>query len=443
MSAEAMAIIIAAMAGLAASQTGLAEPAVSQPDDASGDVPFGATAPDAAATLPPTEPVRPATPPRRQRAEQQSRNPMSGASFLNYKTLIDKEYRGESAKSSTTMVIFPEDAEKFIRACQIDPADVKNLSKDHQQESKALGQIRKKYCLKANPIAGQPPLLYRNIKAEGFSVCTTKLAVDAYEAYDVIKAAHERLVHKADVATKADLDKDYYYGITRRTWRRVVLVLCRQAGSCFKIGASCTSKCHGGRGSTTAKCYNTPNLDDPRLQVPGAFASRPCDAGAIDPAARKELLFKAANSLQGGMGVCIWVVGSDDLNGGPDDWVLGKLTHEAGHPRPFVVNYNDGTVKRYTAAPLSEAEDGALRHEVEMGYICATRMPTAAEWGTAAFGPAPVVAAGSKRSKAPPKRKPATAAVREKPAKAAKAATPPTTTEAHKAAPAQATSAGV
>jgi hypothetical protein len=181
--------------------------------------------------------------------------------------------------------------------------------------------------------------------------------------------------------------------------------------------------------------------------VPGAFASRPCDAGAIDPAARKELLFKAVNSLQGGMEVCVWVVGSDVLNGGPDDWVLGKLTHEAGDARPFVVNYNDGTVERYTAAPLSEAEDGALRHEVEMGYICATRMPTAAEWGTAAFGPAPVDAAGSKLSKAP-KRKPAAPAVRDKPAKAANvnaatAAKPPTTTKAHTAAPAQATSAGV
>ncbi|KAJ1460718.1 hypothetical protein M885DRAFT_559366, partial [Pelagophyceae sp. CCMP2097] len=154
-----IAAVQTAMAGLAAGQTGLAEPAASQVDDASGGVPFGATAPDTAATLPPTEPARPATPPRRQRAEQQSRNPMSDAPFLNYKTLIDKEYRGESAESSTTMVIFPEDAEKFIRACQMDPADVKNLSKDHQQEYKALGQIRKKYCLKANPIAGQPPLL--------------------------------------------------------------------------------------------------------------------------------------------------------------------------------------------------------------------------------------------------------------------------------------------
>ncbi|KAJ1445834.1 hypothetical protein M885DRAFT_284594 [Pelagophyceae sp. CCMP2097] len=117
------------MAGLAAFQTGPAEPAASQAD-ASGGVPIGATAPDAAATLPPTEPVRPATPPRRLRAEQQSRTPRSGASFLNYKTLVDKEYRvaSESARTSTTMVIFPDDAEKFIRACQMDPADVKDLS---------------------------------------------------------------------------------------------------------------------------------------------------------------------------------------------------------------------------------------------------------------------------------------------------------------------------
>ncbi|KAJ1444604.1 hypothetical protein M885DRAFT_626974, partial [Pelagophyceae sp. CCMP2097] len=91
MSAEGVAAIIAAAA------------------DASGGVPIGATAPDAAATLPPTEPM--------------------------------------------------------------DPADVKDLSKDHQQEYKAVLQIRKKYCLKDNPIAGQPPLLYRNMKAEGSSVC--------------------------------------------------------------------------------------------------------------------------------------------------------------------------------------------------------------------------------------------------------------------------------
>ncbi|KAJ1448211.1 hypothetical protein M885DRAFT_623654, partial [Pelagophyceae sp. CCMP2097] len=232
MSAEDMAAIIAAavqtaMAGLAAFQTGPAEPAASQAD-ASGGVHIGATAPDAAATLPPTEPARPATPPRRLRAEQQSRTPMSGASFLNYKTLVDKEYRvaSEFARASTTMVIFPDDAEMFIRACQMDPADVKDLS---------------------------------------------------------------------------------------------------SSGSCFKNGASCTSKCHGGRGSSTAKCCNTPNLDDPRLLVSGAFATRPCDAGAIDPAARKQLLLEAVNSLQGGMEVCVWVVGSEDLNGGPDDWVLGKL----------------------------------------------------------------------------------------------------------------------
>ncbi|KAJ1448955.1 hypothetical protein M885DRAFT_622959, partial [Pelagophyceae sp. CCMP2097] len=118
-----------AMAGLAAGQTGPAEPAASQAD-ASGGVSIGSTAPDAAATLPPTEPVRPATPPRRLRAEQQSRTPKSGASFLNYKTLVDKEYRvaGESARAPTTMVIFPDDAEKLIRACQMDPADVKDLS---------------------------------------------------------------------------------------------------------------------------------------------------------------------------------------------------------------------------------------------------------------------------------------------------------------------------
>ncbi|KAJ1447440.1 hypothetical protein M885DRAFT_192840 [Pelagophyceae sp. CCMP2097] len=65
MSAEGMAAIIAAavqtaMAGLAAVQTGPAEPT---------------------------------TPPRRPRAEQQSRTPKSDASFLNYKTLVDKEYR--------------------------------------------------------------------------------------------------------------------------------------------------------------------------------------------------------------------------------------------------------------------------------------------------------------------------------------------------------------
>mmetsp|Transcript_23389 Transcript_23389/g.81144 ORF Transcript_23389/g.81144 Transcript_23389/m.81144 type:complete len:253 (-) Transcript_23389:532-1290(-) len=130
MSAEGMAAIIAAavqtaMAGLAAFQTGPAEPAASQAD-ASGGVPIGATAP----TLPPTEPVRPTTPPRRPRAEQQSRTPKSDASFLNYKTLVDKEYRvaSESARASTTMVTFPDEAEKFIRACQMDPADVKDLS---------------------------------------------------------------------------------------------------------------------------------------------------------------------------------------------------------------------------------------------------------------------------------------------------------------------------
>ncbi|KAJ1444891.1 hypothetical protein M885DRAFT_344854 [Pelagophyceae sp. CCMP2097] len=94
--------------GLAAGQTGPAEPAASQADASGG----------------------PATPPRRLRAEQQSRTPKSGASFLNYKTLVDKEYRvaSESARASTTMVIFPDDAEKFIRACQMDPADAKDLS---------------------------------------------------------------------------------------------------------------------------------------------------------------------------------------------------------------------------------------------------------------------------------------------------------------------------
>ncbi|KAJ1445531.1 hypothetical protein M885DRAFT_607508 [Pelagophyceae sp. CCMP2097] len=180
MAAIIAAAVQTAMAGLAAGQTGQAEPAASQAD-ASGGVPIGATAPDAAATLPPTEPVRPATPPRRPRAEQQSRTPKSDASFLNYKTLVDKEYRAasESARASTTMVFFPDDAEKFTRACQMDPADVEDLSKDHQQEYKAVLQIRKKYCLKDNPIAGQPPLLYRNMKAEGPSVCTTKLAVDS------------------------------------------------------------------------------------------------------------------------------------------------------------------------------------------------------------------------------------------------------------------------
>jgi hypothetical protein len=55
-------------------------------------------------------------------------------------------------------------------------------------------------------------------------------------------------------------------------------------------------------------------VDDDRLQVPGAFASR----------------------------------GGD---GGPNDWTLGKLTHQVGTVKPFVVNYNDGTTERYTAEP--------------------------------------------------------------------------------------------
>mmetsp|Transcript_928 Transcript_928/g.2981 ORF Transcript_928/g.2981 Transcript_928/m.2981 type:complete len:433 (+) Transcript_928:526-1824(+) len=290
--------------------------------------------------------------------------------------------------------------------------------------------------------AFQNPMLYG---AEEVHAHITSLSVDALQSFAKLPTQ----------SVRAEFQRSSHFGDTRNTLGGDVQCSCSagkqvcksKSCSCFKNGASCTSKCHGGRGSSTAKCCNTTNLDDPQLLVPGAFASRPCDAGAIDPAARKELLFKAVNSLQGGMEVCVWVVGSDVLNGGPDDWVLGKLTHEAGDPRPFVVNYNDGTVERYTAAPLSEAEDGALRHEVEMGYICATRMPTAAEWGTAAFGPAPVVAAGSKLSKAP-KRKPAAPAVRDKPAKAANvnaatAAKPPTTTKAHTAAPAQATSAGV
>ncbi|KAJ1449873.1 hypothetical protein M885DRAFT_590243, partial [Pelagophyceae sp. CCMP2097] len=240
MAAIIAAAVQTAMAGLAAGQTGPAEPAASQAG-ASGGVPNGATAPDAAATLPPTEPVRPATPPRRQRAEQQSRTPKSGASFLNYNTLVDKEYR---------------------------------VARLEFQRSSHFGDTR-------NTLGG-------------------------------------------DVQCSCSAGKQF-----RKN----------KSCSCFKNGASCTNKCHGGRGSSTAKYCNTTNPDDPRLLLPGAFASRPCDAGALGPVARKELLFKAVNSLQGGMEVCVWVVGSDVLNGGPGDWVLGKLTHEAGNPRHFVVNY--------------------------------------------------------------------------------------------------------
>lgn len=213
MSPEAMAAIVAlvqtAVAGLAAGQTGPAEPAVSE-ENVSG----GATAPDAAAaTLPPTDPVRPATPPRRPRAEQLSRTPKSDASFLNYKSLVDKEYQTESAAASTTMVIFPAEAEKFIVWLKMDPADVKAIASEDIKQYKAILQIRKKYCVKDNPVEAQPPILYRNIATTGSDVTTTKVAVDAYEAFDVIKTAHVWLNHKADVPTKTHLDKDFY-GIT-------------------------------------------------------------------------------------------------------------------------------------------------------------------------------------------------------------------------------------
>lgn len=215
-------------------------------------------------------------------------------------------------------------------------------------------------------------------------------------------------------------------------------------GSCFKKGASCTSKCHGGRGNSKAACCNTPELAADLLQLPGAFASRPRDAGAMDPAARKQHLLEEINRLQGGMLLHVWVVGSDVLNGDVDAWALGKLTHEAGHTKPFLVVYNDGTSERYTDVPLSEAEDGALRHEVEMGYICPTRPPTAEEWGNAAFGPAPAAAAGSQTAPKPRKRKGAAESV--KAAKVAKPAKPPKVTKPKppaKAAPATATSGRV
>ncbi len=171
-------------------------------------------------------------------------------------------------------------------------------------------------------------------------------------------------------------------------------------------GASCTSKCHGGRGSTKANCCNTPNLDDDQLLTPGAFATTHSGAsanGAIPTSSRKQQLHEQVNNLQGGLLFNVWVVATDDLNcgSGPEGWVLGKVTHEDGHHKPFLVNYNDGTEERYTSAKLSETEGGSLRHEIEIGYICPTREPTALDWGNAAFGPAPEDVTTSQRTKAP------------------------------------------
>jgi hypothetical protein len=92
-------------------------------------------------------------------------------------------------------------------------------------------------------------------------------------------------------------------------------------------------------------------VDDDRLLVPGAFASRGGDVAAGDSAYRKTHLLEQANKLQDGRITHVWVVGSDVLNGGPNDWTLGKLTHQVGTVKPFVVNYNDGTTERYTAEP--------------------------------------------------------------------------------------------
>jgi len=95
----------------------------------------------------------------------------------------------------------------------------------------------------------------------------------------------------------------------------------------------------------------------------------------------------------------------------PKDWIIGRLTHEGGNAKPFRIVYADKSEERFSDEPLLNAEDGALRHEIDIGYICPTRAPTSQEWAggvAATSNPAAGAGAGAgggKATKRAPERK--------------------------------------